>query len=129
VVDEYGEVEGLVTVTDLLEAMVGDLPDKNEQANPLAVKRSDDSWLLDGLLSMSELQSLLALDTLPEGAGTAYQSVGGFIIDQLEHIPRPSEKVIWENLSFEVVDMDGQRVDKVLLSIKDAGPESASAEL
>lgn len=116
VIDEYGEVEGLITVTDLLESMVGDLPDSNEQNNSFIVKRDDNSWLMDGLVSMDEFKNTLKLAQLPEGSSVDYQTLGGFVVAKLERIPKPSEKVFWQNLSFEVVDMDGQRIDKILVA-------------
>ena len=66
---------------------------------------------------MSELQSALSLESLPEGSGTDFQTVGGFVFARLEHIPTPSERVTWQDLTFEVMDMDGQRIDKVLVSL------------
>lgn len=116
IIDEYGKVEGLVTVTDLLEAMVGDLPDNDEGGNPLAVQRDDKSWLIDGLLTMDEFQNLLNLEQLPEGSGSTFQTVGGFMLSELEHIPEASETFSWADLNFEIVDMDGNRVDKVLVT-------------
>ncbi|MCA9835348.1 MAG: HlyC/CorC family transporter [Trueperaceae bacterium] len=126
IIDEYGKVEGLVTVTDLLEAMVGDLPDINEGSNPLAVQRDDESWLIDGLLTMDDLQIFLELDSLPPGSGKDFQTVGGFVLAELEHIPQASETFSWANLKFEIVDMDGNRVDKVLVSkIPEASQEAS----
>ena len=120
IVDEYGKVEGLVTVTDLLEAMVGDLPDSHETYNALAVQREDGSWLIDGLLTMDDFQELLELEQLPEGSGNAFQTIGGFVLFELERIPKASESFSWGGLTFEIVDMDGNRVDKVLLTRKPA---------
>jgi len=116
VIDEYGELEGLVTVTDLLESMVGDLPDYSENSNPLAVKRDKNSWLVDGLLPIDELKNIFALDELPEGSAKEFQTVGGFLLSEFGYIPRPSDRVKWQNLVFEIMDMDGQRIDKILIS-------------
>ncbi|MFN8372943.1 MAG: hemolysin family protein [Anaerolineae bacterium] len=106
VLGEHGDIEGLVTMRDLLAEVVGDL-DENA-----AVMRPDGSWLIDGLMPIDELKVLLDLAQLP--AEEDYQTLGGFIMAQLGHIPRVSETFVWGGCRFEVVDMDGKRVDKVL---------------
>jgi putative hemolysin len=114
VVDEYGGIEGMVTLTDVLEAIVGDIPSLDEEGEPAAKKREDGSWLLDGMMSVDELQMLLDLDELPDDADN-YDTVGGLLMAQLGHIPTVGDKFEWSDLRFEVVDMDGHRVDKVLI--------------
>ncbi|UCH27882.1 MAG: HlyC/CorC family transporter [Trueperaceae bacterium] len=115
VVDEYGSVQGLVTPVDLLEALVGDIPTPEELEEPKAVQRDERSWLLDGLLSLDDFQAIFDLDDLPEGAFKIYTTLGGLVVSHLGHIPAPAEKFSWGGLQFEVVDMDGIRVDKVLV--------------
>jgi putative hemolysin len=116
VIDEYGGIQGLVTPSDILEAIVGDLPVAGEQFEPLAVQREDGSWLLDGMLSVDEFKELFDLGHLPGEDQGVYQTLAGFIIMQLGRIPVTSDHFEWEGLRIEVVDMDGNRVDKVLVT-------------
>jgi putative hemolysin len=114
-VDEYGGIQGLITPNDILEAIVGDLPVAGEAAEPLAVQREDGSWLLDGMLPVDEFKALLHLGPLPGEDQGVYQTLAGFVIMQLGRIPAPADHFEWEGLKIEVVDMDGNRVDKVLV--------------
>lgn len=114
VVDEYGAVQGLVTLNDIMEAIVGDLPSE-DASEPQAIQREDGSWLLDGMLSIEEFKDLFDLEDLLEEEHQ-YHSLGGFVITRLGHIPVSTEHFEWENLRFEVMDMDGNRVDKVLVT-------------
>jgi putative hemolysin len=116
VIDEYGGIQGLVTPSDILEAIVGDLPVAGEQLEPLAVQREDGSWLLDGMLPVDEFKELFDLGRLPGEDEGVYQTLAGFVIMQLGRIPRTSDHFDWEGLKIEVVDMDGNRVDKVLVT-------------
>jgi putative hemolysin len=116
VVDEYGGIEGLVTLNDLMEAVMGDLPSLEAPDEPMAVQREDGSWLLDGLLSMDELQDLFSDRPFPDAQGE-YHTLGGFVMHSLMHIPHASEYFEWGGLRFEVVDMDGIRIDKVMVSV------------
>ena len=112
-VDEYGIVQGLVTIFDILEAIVGDIPSEEGGADsPLATQRKDGSWLLDGLLPLSRFKEIFGLGELPGEA--AYETLAGFILTQVGRIPVPADVVDWENVRLEVVDMDGNRIDKVL---------------
>jgi putative hemolysin len=125
VVDEYGGIQGLVTPIDLLEALVGDIPDAGMPAEPAAVRRDDGSWLVDGMLPADELKSLLPIGSLPgEGTGV-YQTVSGLVMQQLGRIPSTGDRFAWGGFRFEVVDMDGHRVDKVLVT---PGPAEAAPE-
>ena len=114
VVDEYGTVDGMVTLTDVLEAIVGDIRALDERGEPAATKREDGSWLLDGTMPVDELQMLLDLDDLPEDSYD-YDTVGGLFMAQMGRVPAVGDKFEWNDLRFEVVDMDGHRVDKVLV--------------
>jgi putative hemolysin len=117
VVDERGVFEGIVTLADVLEAIVGDLPDADEpDEGPSIVRREDGSWLVDGLLLADVLKDHLDLRELPREDEDLYQTVGGLVVTQLERIPTTGDGFVWEGLRFEVVDMDGRRVDKVLVS-------------
>ena len=118
VVDEYGVIQGMVTDTDILESIVGDLPANDEPEEPEAIRREDGSWLLDGMLPIERLKKLLDIEKLPDEELADYQTVGGFIIYYLESIPISGEWFECGGLRFEVVDMDGRRVDKVLVTSK-----------
>lgn len=113
VLDEYGAVRGLLTLTDILEAIVGDLPGIDAPDEPKAVQRQDGSWLLDGMLTPDEFKDLFEIDQLPEGD---YQTLAGLIITQLGRIPAVTDRFEWGGLGFEVMDMDGYRVDKILVA-------------
>jgi len=115
VVDEYGVVQGLVTLNDILEAIVGDIPSIDDLAEPQVVQREDGSWLLDGMLPVEEFLQLFEIEELPEEESGNYQTLGGFMISHLERIPSPADYFEWHGLRFEVMDMDGNRVDKVLV--------------
>jgi putative hemolysin len=115
VVDEYGGIEGLLTHHDILEAIAGDMPHgKTPQAQ--AVQRKDGSWLLDGMLSVDDFKEIFHLENLPGERRDTFQTLGGFLFTQLGHVPSVSEGFEWNNLRFEFVDMDGKRIDKVLVS-------------
>ncbi|MBF2050724.1 MAG: HlyC/CorC family transporter [Elainella sp. C42_A2020_010] len=117
VVDEYDVVQGLVTLNDILEAIVGDIPSVEEQNEPQAIPREDGSWLLDGMLPIEEFQQVLQLAELPRMRRSHYQTLGGFVIAYLGRIPTSADCFEWQGLRFEVVDMDGNRVDKVLVAL------------
>ena len=116
VTDEYGSIQGLVTHTDILESIVGDIPTHGETPDAGVVRREDGSWLVDGLLAIEELRERLDLPPLPEEDEHAYHTVAGFVMHQLESIPTTGQHVDWNRWRFEVVDMDGRRVDKVLVT-------------
>ena len=116
VIDERGNCEGLLTPTDILEALVGEVPDiHNPAEEPPIVRRADGSWLVDGLLAAEELRAHLGLGQLPNEGREDYQTVGGLVMDQLGRIPVEGDRFEWDGFSFEVLDMDGRRVDKVLV--------------
>ena len=116
VVDEYGGIQGLVTLNDILESIVGEISSQNQPAEPQAVQREDGSWLVDGMVPVDEFKEIFDLVRLPgEGSGH-FQTLGGFIMMQMGRVPRPADHFEWEGLRFEVVDMDGKRIDKVLIS-------------
>lgn len=124
VVDEYGGTAGLGTLQDVLEAIVGHIPSAGEPQDPRVVRRPDDSWLLDGTLPSDELGELLGIADLPEGDG--YQTLAGFVLSELGRIPDAGDRFAWGDRRFEVMDMDGNRVDKVLvIGASDTGQEGA----
>ena len=115
VVDEYGVVQGVVTLNDILVEIVGDVSSADELENPQAVQREDGSWLLDGMLPVDEFFELFDIDELPGEHRGSYQTLGGFVMTHLGRIPAAAEHFEWEGMRFEVMDMDGNRVDKVLV--------------
>jgi putative hemolysin len=115
VIDEYGVLQGLVTINDLLEELVGYIPEANEEFDPEVVEREDGSWLLDGMLTVDEFKELFNIDALPDEEIQYHQTLGGFVMTMMGRIPTTGDKFDWSGLSFEVVDMDGYRVDKVLV--------------
>ena len=118
VTDEYGGVTGLVTIHDVLTAIVGDIPMLEEVIDtPAIVQRPDGSYLLDGLLSAAEVRDLLQLDSLPDAERFSYDTLGGMLMACMGDIPKTGDVFTWQNWRFEVVDMDGYRVDKVLVSM------------
>jgi putative hemolysin len=115
VMDEFGAVEGLVTVGDLLEGLVGTLPADASEARGAFVARPDGSWLVDGSAPIEEVASKFEFEVPTDETG-AYHTMAGFVLARLGHIPRAAEAADWNGLRFEVMDMDGRRVDKVLVS-------------
>ena len=113
VIDEYGGVQGLVTLTDILEEVVGDVAISQETIEPQIVQRDDGSWLLDGLVSLQRLADLLSIGALEDNA--RYETLGGFVMSELGRIPMSGDFFVAFGYRFEVMDMDGHRVDKVLV--------------
>lgn len=116
VVDEYGGIEGLLTHHDILEAIAGEIPFSEKHAEPKAVQRHDGSWLLDGMLPVDEFKEIFHLESLPGEKKDAYQTLGGFLFTQMGRVPSVSDHFEWSSLRFEIVDMDGKRIDKVLVA-------------
>ena len=121
VVDEYGIIQGLVTINDILIEIVGDIPSIDESDDPQVVQREDGSWLLDGMLPVDEFFDLFGIEDVREEEDGNYNTMGGFVITQLGRIPNSADHFVWNNLRVEVVDMDGNRVDKVLVMPVPAG--------
>ena len=115
VVDEYGSIEGIATVTDILETIAGDFPDEGEEDDVGAVKREDGSWLVDGMLPIDEVEHRLGLRGLL--GDRDFHTLAGFVLAELGHVPRAGEHFVWQGSRFEVMDMDGRRVDKVLITL------------
>ena len=116
ITDEYGGIEGLVTLNDLMEAIVGNLPNDDEIEEPQIIRRADGSYLLDGLLSIDEFKELFDIEILSNEEEGNYHTIGGFVIESLGKIPQSGESFISDGLQVEVVDMDSIRIDKVLVS-------------
>ena len=113
--DEYGGLEGLVTLTDLMEAIVGDLEEPAGAKEPAVIQRADGSWLIDGSLPADELRDLLKLRGMPV-EGDRYYTLAGLVLARLGEVPKTGQRFDWGGYRFEVVDMDGRRIDKVLVS-------------
>ena len=116
VVDEYGGLEGLVTLDDLLQAIVGDIPEHGDVVETEVTQREDGSWLVDGMLNIDDFQELLEIKELPDDNEGYYQTVGGFVMAMLGRVPAAGDGFEFEHYRLEVMDMDGRRVDKVLVS-------------
>ena len=116
VTDEFGAVQGLVTLIDVLEAIVGDLPEPGQRNQPEAKRCEDGSWLVDATLATSELKKLLGVTVdLPHEDEAEFQTLGGFVMTQFGRIPAAGDHFDWAGWRFEVIDMDRRRVDKVLV--------------
>jgi putative hemolysin len=122
VVDEYGEILGLVTLQDVLEALAGEFKSRDPRED-WAVQRADGSWLLDGLIPLPELKDRLGMRTAPEEEKGHYNTLSGMMMQLLGDVPTTGATTDWENWHYEIVDMDGNRVDKVLASrhVDDSG--------
>jgi putative hemolysin len=115
IVDEYGELQGLVTLTDVLTSIVGDLPSSDVAEEQDVVAREDGSWLMDGGVAVERLKSVLEIgEELP--GEEAYNTLGGFVMHMLGRVPAVTDHFEWNGLRFEVMDMDKKRVDKVLVA-------------
>ncbi|MEY4561672.1 MAG: hypothetical protein RLZZ618_949 [Pseudomonadota bacterium] len=116
VVDEYGEVQGVITVRDVLEAITGEFS-TSADGEAWAIQREDGSWLFDGLIPVPELKDRLELKELPEEDRGRYNTLAGMVMLLLGRLPQTTDSVEWEGWRFEVIDLDGKRVDKVLASL------------
>jgi putative hemolysin len=117
VIDEYGEIEGIVTLSDVLGALVGDVSVIDEDHKEDAVRRDDGSWLIDAGISFDRFREVLVTEVrFPEEAAGAYHTLAGFVITWLGHIPVISEHFEWQGFRFEVVDMDRNRIDRLLVT-------------
>ncbi|MDR3063641.1 MAG: hemolysin family protein [Methanobrevibacter sp.] len=117
IVDEHGSVVGLITLNDFLEGLVGDIPGIDETDDPKATKRSDNSYLIDGSFQIDRFKDMFQIsEKLPEEEDN-FTTLAGFILSFLDKIPEEGESFTWKNLKFEVLDMDGHHIDKILVKI------------
>jgi len=114
IVDEYGDLEGLVTPSDILETLVGDIPGSPD-ADQRIVRRDDGSWLIDGLVGLDELKQVLGISRLP-GEDPDFHTLGGYLMARLNRVPLEADRITTGDWRFEVVKMDGRRVDRVLVT-------------
>jgi putative hemolysin len=127
IVDEYGEVQGIVTLQDVMEAITGEFkPHHAEDA--WAVQRDDGSWLLDGLIPIPELKDRLSLKRVPEEERGRYNTLSGMVMLLLGKIPQTTDRCEWEGWIFEIVDLDGKRIDKVLATPLPVETESSESD-
>jgi putative hemolysin len=119
VIDEFGALQGLLTINDILEEIVGEM----EIDEPQATQRQDGSWLLDGMLEVDEFKEIFDLPVLPHE--DEYETLSGFVMMSLGRVPQPTDRFEWHGLKFEVMDMDGRRVDKVLVTTLPQRPPAA----
>jgi putative hemolysin len=117
VVDEFGVVVGLVTLNDILEALVGDISDSPHEEYQL-VDRGNDTYLVDGQYSFYDFATYFELE-YGDFSEESFKTVAGFILHHLRHIPKEGEKFVWEQFTFEIMDMDGNKVDKLLVTVKE----------
>ncbi len=115
VVDEHGRIKGVVTLHDLIEAIVGDLPDEDESDEAYIFKRDDGSYLIDGRTLIYELNQYFQREVIPNNI-SQYTTISGFILDELRRIPNSGDKVSLPNFELEIMDMDGIRIDKILMT-------------
>lgn len=113
IIDEYGSIEGIVTAKDILEAIIGALPEVGQESDEKPVQREDGSWLIDGMTPIDEVETIVGIKNLRSGG--EFHTIAGFMIDKLGRIPVAGDHFHWCDARFEVVDMDGRRVDKILI--------------
>ncbi|MGN1363046.1 MAG: hemolysin family protein [Methanobrevibacter sp.] len=118
VVDEFGTVLGLITLNDLLEGIVGDIPGIDEMDDPKAIKIRNHSWLLDGRITIDRFKEIFDInEELPNEEEDDFSTIAGFILSYIEKIPVKGEKFHWDKYYFEVLEMDGNQIDKILIDI------------
>jgi putative hemolysin len=117
IVDEYGDIQGMVTLADVMGALVGEVPAIASTEEADAVQREDGSWLVDAGMSLERFRELFGADVqFPDEDEGHYHTLAGFVLYQLGYIPKPSEHFAWDAFRFEIVDMDGNRIDRLLVS-------------
>ena len=126
VADEFGGIVGLVTLNDVMEAIVGDFPSQDERAKPTVAARPDGSWLIDAMIEIERVEQALPGFKIEDSAGKDYQTLAGFVVKRLGHLPKEGETFEEQGYIFEVLDMDRHRVDKVL--VVPLKPQNPSAE-
>lgn len=131
--DDHGQTIGLVTMSDVMMAIVGDFPVEDDEYEPDFVQREDGSWLVSGQIDIASFKDHFGVRNLPEEDGGCYHTLGGLLLTVLDRVPKETDAIVIQRLRLEVVDMDGARVDKVLVSEVDPGrqlsPEEQSAYL
>ncbi|MBZ0295943.1 MAG: hemolysin family protein [Anaerolineae bacterium] len=121
IINEHGDIEGMVTISDIIGSIIGEFPepDVTTISEADAVQREDGSWLLDGLMHIDDLAELLGKNIFPEEEHSQYETLSGFVMTRMGRIPHIGDHFEWEGMKFEIVDMDGRRVDRVLVKTQD----------
>lgn len=128
VIDEYGAVSGMVTMHDLVEALVGDLEDAATPEEEQIVEREDGTFLIDALLPFEDFLVHFEVEDVDAEDRTGFHTLGGFLLHLGEQIPRTGEIFVWRNFSFEVIDMDGNRIDKILVKLQPVSDDDEDGE-
>jgi putative hemolysin len=125
VIDEYGDFEGVLTLHDILQSLVGDIGAPGEEGGAAVVRRADGSWIVEGMLPIDEVMDLTGLRDLAGAESGEFHTLGGFMMARVNRIPAVGDRVEVGGFRFEVVNMDGRRVDRVLISPPHSEPQSA----
>lgn len=115
IVDEYGSIQGVVTLKDIMRAIIGNVPEPEVSVHNHFIQRTDGSWLIDGAIDIHSMEEFLNVEIV-KAADEDFQTLAGFVMYQLKRIPSEGDKFTYVSWEFEVVDMDGNRIDKVLLT-------------
>jgi putative hemolysin len=115
IIDEYGDVQGMIAMDDVVDALIGDATEYNQEEYSI-LKRDENSWLADGQYPYFEFLHYFNISAKEEEGN--YNTLAGFILHHLQHIPKPGEKVKWNIFEFEIIDMDERRIDKILITKK-----------
>lgn len=115
VVDEYGAMQGIITLVDLFETLVGDVPGSQEKEPYEIIRRKDGSWLCDGLTPIDDIEDLLEIKIVRAFEAEDFNTLAGFLLVHFKRIPEVGESIYWDGFKFEIVDLDGKRIDKVLI--------------
>ncbi len=126
ITDEFGSIQGIVSLIDVMEAIVGELPEPGDRRLPDAVQREDGSWLVDGAMSIDAFRTRFETGPLPHEDREVFETLGGFMVDRFGHIPAVSEHFTWNGWRFEIVDMERHRVDKVLVNKVSTSPRNST---
>lgn len=118
VVDEFGTTKGIVTLHDLTEAIVGDLPDEDEKDELYIIKRNNSSYFIDGKTLIFEINQYFQKEIIEDNIAQ-YTTISGFLLTKLQTMPTSGDKVVYDNIEFEIMDMDGVRIDKILMTFND----------
>jgi len=115
VIDEYGTMQGIITLVDLFETLVGDVPESQEKNIHEVTQRKDGSWLCDGLTPIDDIEDLLEAKIVRAFEEEDFNTLAGFLLMHFKRIPNVGENIYWDGFKFEIVDLDGKRIDKVLI--------------
>lgn len=124
VTDEYGGIQGLITLHDVLESIVGDVPSSTDIPETQIVHRKDGSWLVDAMIPIDEFKEHFEVDELPDQEKGNYRTLGGFCMRQIGSIPKVGDEFVWQKKKYKIIKMDGRRVDKVLIQDLPINPDS-----